>query len=37
MRTMLRAALSALGVSGAAPRYGCNDKGIIEMRRSRLP
>ena len=37
MRTMLRVALAALAVSGVAPAYGCNDKGVIEMRRSRLP
>jgi hypothetical protein len=37
MRTMLRAALAALGVSGVAPAYGCNAKGTIEMKPSRLP
>ena len=28
---------AALAVSGVAPAYGCNDKRVIEMRRSRLP
>jgi hypothetical protein len=37
MRMMLRAVLAAVGVSSVAAADGCNDKGVIEMRRSRLP